>query len=132
MITNDDSLSKLGMDAALKIVALDIGDELREVHENFIRTAKILRVITSELSDGITKAGEEGSQLHFTEGDKAVCEYLDNSLIPLMKMERDLSEIVENYNSVFAGLLRTAMPKAWKSSASQGEGQTQIAGDDDQ
>ena len=130
MITDDNSLSKVGMECALKVAALDISDDLREVHEELIRTAKILRSITSQLSDGITKAEETGSQLVFTAGDKGICEYLDDSLIPLMKLERDLSEIVENYNSIFNGFIRTAMPKAWNSASS--DGLSDIAGDDDQ
>jgi len=117
MITDDEGLGKIGMECALKVVALDIGDELREVHENFIRTAKILRVITTHLQDGITKAAEKDSQLIFTAGDKKVCEYLDNSLIPLMKLEKDLSEVVDNYNEIFTGLMRTAMPLAWNTAA---------------
>ena len=132
MITNDDSLSKLGMDAALKIVALDIGDDLREVHESFIRSAKVIKVLTDQLSVGIMKADEEGSKLQCTRGDVKLWEYLDNSLIPLMKLEKELSEVVENYNDIYSGFMGVAMPKAWNSAASQGEGQTQIAGDDDQ
>lgn len=117
MITNDKSLSKVGMECALKVVALDIGDDLREVHENLIRTAKILRIISSELKTAVTNAEEEGSQLVFTAGDKSVSDYLDNSLIPLMKLEKDLSEVVDNYNEIFSGLMRTAMPKPWNTAA---------------
>lgn len=125
MITNDKSLSKLGMECALKVVALDIGDDLREVHENLIRTAKVLRIISSELKTAVTNAEEEGSQLVFTAGDKSVSDYLDNSLIPLMKLEKDLSEVVDNYNEIFSGLMRTAMPLAWNSAAADAS-QTQI------
>lgn len=118
MITDDKTLSKLGMECALKIVALDISDDLREVHENLIKTAKILRIITAELKDNITNAGEEGeSHRVFTAGDIEVCNYLDNSLIPLMRIEKSLSEVVENYNDIFTGFMRTAMPKP-KDSAS--------------
>lgn len=117
MITNDSSLSKVGMECALKVVALDIGDDLREVHENLIRTAKVLRIISSELKTAVTNAEEEGSQLVFTAGDKSVSDYLDNSLIPLMKLEKEFSEVVDNYNEIFSGLMRTAMPKPWNTAA---------------
>ena len=117
MITNDDSLSKLGMETALKIAALDIGDDLREVHESFIRSAKVIKVLTDQLSFGIMKADEEGSKLQCTRGDVKLWEYLDNSLIPLMKLEKDLSEVVDNYNEIFSGLMRTAMPKPWNTAA---------------
>ena len=129
MITDDNSLSKVGMECALKVAALDISDDLREAHESFIRSAKLIKVLTDQLSVGTMKADEEGSELHCTRGDVKLWEYLDNSLIPLMKLEKELSEIVENYNSIFNGFIRTAMPKAWNSASSEG---SDIAGDDDQ
>ena len=123
MITEEDSLSRLGMETALKIAALDVGDDLREVHESFIRSAKVIKVLTDQLSVGIMKADEEGSKLQCTRGDVKLWEYLDNSLILLMKLEKELSEVVENHNNIYSGFMGVAMPKAWKSATSQGEGQ---------
>ena len=127
MITEEDSLSRLGMETALKIAALDVGDDLREVHESFIRSAKVIKVLTDQLSVGIMKADEEGSKLQCTRGDVKLWEYLDNSLISLMKLEKELSEVVENHNNFYSGFMGVAMQKAWKGAASQGEGQEEQA-----
>ena len=132
MITEEDSLSRLGMETALKIAALDIGDDLREVHESFIRSAKVIKVLTDQLSVGIMKADEEGSELQCTRGDVKLWEYLDNSLIPLMKLEKELSEVVENHNNFYSGFMGVAMPKAWNSAASQAHAGEVPSGTEDQ